>query len=104
VRVTGAITISAKDASMSGTVQIQGLPFISENITNGYVVANIAMYDGFTLTAGYTHLSAVCQPGQTTLDLRKSGSGQALSPVSTSEIPGTTVNLFFEVTYATSAL
>jgi hypothetical protein len=104
IRATGVITISAKDAAMSGALQIQGFPFISENITNGYVIGSIGHYSGFTFPAGFTHISGLISPGNLTLDLLRSGSGVAANPVQNTDVPGTTLTIYFEVTYLTSAL
>lgn len=104
VHVTGSIAISAKDAAMAGSMSINGLPYVSENVTNGNAVCNIALYDGFTLAGGYTHLSGIILPGTTVIALRKSGSGLALTTVPATDCPGATINLYFDAEYLTSAL
>jgi hypothetical protein len=104
VHARGEISISAKDAAMLGTLQIKGIPFRAENEANVSAYASIALYDGFTLAGGYTHLSAIMSPDTATIDLRKCGNGLPIAVVPATDVPGATLNLFFDITFSTSSL
>lgn len=103
VYIKGTLTITAKDAAMAGSLSITGLPFVSENIANSNAFINIALYEGFTLAGGYTHLSGIIAPNSSVIALRKSGSALALTTVPATDCPGAAIGIYFEAQYLTNA-
>lgn len=104
VFITGSITISAKDAAISGNLAIKGLPFVPENVTGMGTTANVSIFGGLTFGAGYTQLSGNIPPNTPEIQLIISGSGQVLNAPNASSIPGATCSLLFSAEYLTSSV
>lgn len=104
VHVKGTITISAKDAAMTGDLRIIGMPFTSENVPNGNAIVHVSLFDGFTLLGGRTQIGGIIAPNSSVIELRKYGSGTTLTPAQASDIPGATVSLLFDAVYYTGDL
>ncbi|PIG30127.1 hypothetical protein CLU93_4462 [Janthinobacterium sp. 35] len=105
VTISGTISITAKDAAISGALQIRNLPYPAAPAPNSTFLVNISLFSGFTFGGGaYTMLSGIISPGSNLIDLRKSGSGLAVTTVPATDLPGTTVTVIFSGTYLTSAL
>jgi hypothetical protein len=96
------ITVSAKDAAMAGSVQISGLPFVAANNGMNSTVA-INLFSGFTLASGGVILSGIIAPNDNKVQLRKSASGTSIATVPATDIPGTTLTLYFMAEYYTNA-
>jgi len=102
VHVQGTIDISSKDATWAGNVKVTGLPFAQTNISNDNATVSMALWSGFTLAASYQVLSGIISPAGNEINLRKSGSGVALTTVPVSEVPGSVASLYFNFSYHTN--
>jgi hypothetical protein len=79
--VQGRVSITAKDAAMSGNTIIGGLPFAAKTGVSRHS-ASFAQYDGLTFGAGRTQLGGTVNSAATSILLFSSGSGVTAGPVS----------------------
>jgi len=74
VVLEAAILLSAKGGTMAGDVRITGLPFTAGNSSQQYSLA-VGLHQQFTLSAGYTDVTAAIPAGQAYIDIKQNGSG-----------------------------
>ena len=86
---TANIALSSKDASMSGAVQIAGMPDTAANVSNRLGAASIGYASNVTFT-GYSGISAAVQPNTAYVSLYKYGTGSGGANLSHSDIASTT--------------
>lgn len=67
----------------AGQAAIQGLPYLAGS---GFAAFSVGAYSGVTLSAGYTELSAMAQPGTNWIALYQSGPGVTLAMVTMAQI------------------
>lgn len=95
--LTSAFTFS----TATGDLTITGLPYPAASVSNNQGVGPLA-FQGIT-KASYTQFTPVVSPTTSLIKVLASGSGQALSSVTASNMPsGGTVQLSLEVTYETA--
>lgn len=73
VRISLNIALSAKDAAMSGTVVISGLPFVASATGSVFHVLSIGFARFIDLSAGYSQYGAAIGPGGATISIYQSG-------------------------------
>lgn len=98
-----SITTSAfTHTTSSGNLQITGIPFTSDTITNNGSESSVR-WSGIT-KANYTHLNMALAVNSTTAIFQLSGSGQSLYTVAITDLPTAgTVNLAGTHTYLASS-
>lgn len=90
-----AITLTAKDAALSGSVFIKGLPFTSKNNAASLAGVAIGFYSNIDLSAGKSQLTAITVFNSTNCALIECGDNVAAANIlaaaigNTSEIRGT---------------
>ena len=104
VHVKGTISITAMPVGMVGGLNIGGLPFTAENVTNASASCVMSAWTGFTFAANYTNMAGNLSANTNFVPLLRFGSGVGYTPVQNTDIPGTTCSLSFEMTYYTSSL
>jgi len=72
------IALSAKDAATAGNIQLTGLPFAHRSANAQVTSVTVAYISGITMSANYTQLSAIIQPGNNYVQLVEGGSGQTV--------------------------
>jgi hypothetical protein len=97
VTAYGRLALTAK-GTISTFVQIQGLPFTSENTANLYSTLDVGFFT--SLTTSWTWLGGVLAPNSTAADLTGTqGVATGIAQLTTADISNTT-ELIFSVTYA----
>ncbi len=90
--VYGRVTLSAKDAAMSGYILISGLPISIKADFNGFTTCNISYFGSFTGLTGYG-LSGNFQPSNSTIELFSLGQNASIG-VTAANINNTTDVIF----------
>lgn len=73
------IALSAKDPATAGNIQLTGLPFPARSANAQITSISVAYISDITMSAGYTQLSGIIQPGNNFIQLLQGGSGQPVS-------------------------
>ena len=100
VFVYGRITLSTL-GTITGDVEIQGLPFTSENVTDGFAPINIGFFSAMTST--YVFLSGYVSPNSTKATLvGLTAAATGTGTLAQANLSNTT-SIIFSVTYRASA-
>jgi hypothetical protein len=97
VHVTGNISVSTVDATWTGNIEITGLPWTANVVDGTTFLGNVPLFGGFTLAGARTQLGGIITG--TSFALRKSGTAAALAVVPVGDVPGATLDIYFEATY-----
>jgi len=84
------VAISAKDAGMAGGVQVGGLPYAAQSLTNGFYSGSVSNYTGITLSASYTQVGIAAIQTLTKARVYQNGSGQTSAQIVPSALAATT--------------
>lgn len=96
VTVWGRVKINVKDAAMSGTIQIIGLPFLSKNQTDGFASVQIGYYATLSGLAN-GGLSGYISPNTDRFDLVNLAPNTMANVVAANILNGT--DIMFSATY-----
>jgi hypothetical protein len=92
--VEGAITLSAKDPAMAGSVYVSGFPFAPNSPAGQQAVLSVSRVGGITYPTGYTQLSLPMSQAVPSAFLNVSGSGLAVSGLNATYISNTSAIRF----------
>ena len=84
------IVLTNKDAATAGNIRLTGLPFPARSASAQTTSVTVAYLSDITLTASYTQLSGIIQPGNSFVELVQAGSGQPAAFLPTAGIANTT--------------
>jgi hypothetical protein len=96
VFVSARLTMTAKDGTTAGNVQIGGLPFTSRNVTNLIPAMNVALYSNIDLdVAGSRYsISALVAENSTIISLLEVGDNVSSAALTAADIGNTTAIAF----------
>lgn len=84
------IALSAKDLATAGNIRLTGLPFPARLTSAQTTSVTVSYMSNITLTAGYTQLAGIIQPGNNFVELVQGGSGQPAAFLPAAGIANTT--------------
>lgn len=84
------IALTNKDAATAGNIRLTGLPFPARLASAQITSVAVAYLSDITLTASYTQLSGIIQPGNSFVELVQGGSGQAVMFLPAAGVTNTT--------------
>lgn len=99
VTFSGYVTVSTKDAAMSGNVKITGLPLSAKRLSFSGLSCQVV--NGYTLPAGYTQVVASVGLNQTDILLSVTGPGVTLARLNAANI-SSGFEIFVNGSYFTS--
>lgn len=80
------VSITAKDAAMSGDVEIAGLPFTSASGSSTETSAAVGLYTGLTLPSNYNQVGAIHKTSRARITMIRMGSGQTAAYIQSAEL------------------
>lgn len=84
------IALTNKDAATAGNIRLTGLPFPARLTSAQTTSVTVSYLSDITLTASYTQLAGIIQPGNSFVELVQGGSGQPAAFLPAAGIANTT--------------